>query len=101
MYMCHPRLIDSGLKTVYIQVKNIWVINMYMVLGGSQTSRSLKVSKLDAENVDDSSWFHKRMALGKKELRCALTDDFGTMNLMLWPLEDLPGIKNGVVLGWL
>ena len=48
MYMCRPRLIDSGLKTVYLQVKNIWVIYMYMTLGGS---RSLKVSKLSAETL--------------------------------------------------
>ena len=66
---------------------------MYMMLDGS---RSLKVSKLGAVTVNDGSWFHKWMALGK-EWRCTLTDDCGTMNLMLWPLKDLPGIRNGVV----
>ena len=83
MYMSRLRLIDSGLKTVYLQVKNIWVIYMYMMLGGRW---SLKVSKLVAETVNDGSWFHKRMALGKTEWRCAFTDDCGTMNFMLWPL---------------
>ena len=67
---------DSGLKTVYLQVKNIRVIYMYTIEG---------------------SWFHKRMALGKKEWRCAFTDDCGIMNFMSWPLKDLPGIRNGVV----
>ena len=62
MYMCRPRLIDSGLKTVYEHVKNIWVLYMYMILGGS---RSLKVSKLVVGTENDGSWFHKRMALGK------------------------------------
>ena len=33
------------------------------------------------------------MTLGKK----ALTADFGPINLMLWPLDDLPGIRNGVI----
>ena len=37
---------------------------MYMVFSGS---RSLKVSKLDAETVVGGNWFHIRMALGKKE----------------------------------
>ena len=36
---------------------------MNMALSG----RSLNVSKLGAETVDDGNWFHKRMALGKKE----------------------------------
>ena len=67
---------------------------MYTMLGDS---RSLKVSKLGAETVNEGSWFHKRMALGKKEWRCALTDDCGIMNFMSWPLKDLPGIRNGVV----
>ena len=67
---------------------------MYTMLGGS---RSLKVSKLGAETMNGGSWFHKRMALGKKEWRCALTDDCGIMNFMSWPLKDLPGIRNCVV----
>ena len=36
----------------------------------------LEFSKLGAETVNDGSWFHKRMALGNKEWRCALTDDY-------------------------
>ena len=67
---------------------------MYTMVGGSW---SLKVSKLGAETVIEGSWFHKRMTLGKKEWRCALTDDCGIMNFMSWPLKDLPGIRNDVV----
>ena len=37
------------------------------------------------------------MRLGKKEQRCALTADCGPINIMIWPLDDLPVIRNGVI----
>ena len=65
---------------------------MRRVLNGSSC---LKVSKLGAETAYSGSWFHIWIVLGK-EYRCAFTVGCGRQNLMLYPLDALVGMRDGV-----